>query len=111
MFLPAPFADGAVGSILYRRYTLSTPLGEAIRVLGIYTAGTYDIWSLAGRAKASCRAHVLSTLLGKSISQSKARVNVVVDTFYAQCQIGGGSPSERESNFVQYCENWDDEAE
>jgi hypothetical protein len=86
---------------------MSTPLGEAIRLLGIYTAGRYDIWVLAGRAKASCRAHVLSTLLGKTVPQSKAGVNAIRDAFYSACKITGETPSEREQNFAHVCDNYE----
>jgi hypothetical protein len=43
---------------------------EAIRLLGTYTAGRFDIWMLSGSAKASCRAHVMSTLLGVRVSSA-----------------------------------------
>lgn len=85
---------------------VSTPLGEAIRILGIYTAGRFDIWALSGPAKASCRAHVLSTLLNKSVPKSKAGVNAIRDAFYSACKIEGECPAHRESNFAKFCEEY-----
>ena len=82
---------------------MSTPLGEAIRVLGIYTAGRFDVWMLAGNQKASCRAHVMSILLGKSTPQSKSGVNAIRDAFYLACNITGECPSHREENFRTFC--------
>ncbi len=86
---------------------MSTPLGEAIRLLGIYTAGRYDVWILAGRAKASCRAHVLSTLLDKTVPQSKAGVNAIRDAFYSACRITGETINEREENFAAFINKYE----
>ncbi len=82
---------------------MSTPLGEAIRVLGIYTAGRFDVWALAGSARASCRAHVMSTLLNRRVPQSQAGVNAIQAAFYSACQITGETPNEREENLRAFC--------
>ena len=82
---------------------MNTPISEAIRILGIYTAGSFDIWALAGPAKASCRAHVLSTLLSKNTPQSKAGVNALRDAFYNACSIDGECPAHREEKFQMFC--------
>lgn len=87
---------------------MSTPLGEAIRILGIYTAGRYDIWSLSGPAKASCRAHVLSTLLDRTVPKSKAGVNAIRDAFWTACSITGECPAHREENFRSFCLKYED---
>ena len=86
---------------------MSTPLGEALRLLGIYTAGRYDIWALAGPRKASCRAHVLSTLLAKSVPQSKAGVNAIRDAFYSACNVTGETINEREENFSAFINKYE----
>jgi len=86
---------------------MSTPLGEAIRILGIYTASSFDIWALSGRAKASCRAHVLSILLSESTPQSKSSVNAIRDAFWSACGITGECPAERERKFQLFCQTYD----
>jgi hypothetical protein len=49
-----------------------------IKTLGIYTANTFDIWRLAGKRKASCRAHVMAELLGvDKIPQSKSGITAI----------------------------------
>jgi hypothetical protein len=81
---------------------VSTPVGEAIRILGIYTAGRFDIWMLAGSQKASARQHVLSVLLAKSVPKSKAGVNALRDAFYAAGNITGEYEAQRERNFLEW---------
>jgi hypothetical protein len=83
--------------------TLATePTMEAIRLLGIYTAGRFDIWALAGHAKASCRAHVLSVLTGIKTPQSKAGVNALREAFYLAGGITGDCLAEKEANFLAW---------
>ena len=86
---------------------VSTPLGEAIRVLGIYTAGSYNICDLSGPRHASQRAHVLSTLQARTVPQSKAGVNAIRDAFWSACQITGECPAHRESNFAEFCRTYE----
>ena len=86
---------------------MSTPLGEAIRVLGIYTAGRFDAWMLAGSARASCRAHVMSTLLNRRVPQSQSGVNAIRDAFYRECGIDGECPSEREEKLRAFCATYE----
>lgn len=50
---------------------------EFLRLLGVYTAGRFDVWALAGPAKASCRAHVMSALAMAKVPQSRAGVTVI----------------------------------
>ena len=78
---------------------------QAIKVLGTYSAGRYDVWSLAGSARASCRAHVMSTLLGVKTPRSKSGVNAIRQEFYDRLGITGtgGCPSEREDSFIAIC--------
>lgn len=84
--------------------TLATePTIEAIRLLGIYTGGTFDIWSLAGHAKASCRAHIMRVLIGlERCPQSKAGVNALREAFYLAGGITGECLAEREENFLAW---------
>ena len=78
-------------------------LKEAIRLLGIYSNHTYDIWVLAGRSRASSRAHVMSALAGKKTPQSKAGVNAIRQAFYALINPAGNCEAIRSKNFQQYC--------
>ncbi len=77
---------------------------EGLRLLGVYTAGRFDIWMLAGNAKASCRAHVMSVLTGERTPQSKAGVNAMVAAFHALAGVAGkGSCAAiREDMFVAW---------
>ena len=83
--------------------TESTTLQQAIRTLGAYTAGRFDIWLLAGPAKASCRAHVMSDLLGVRTPQSKSGVFAIRAEFYRQAGIAGGCEAQREESFREFC--------
>ena len=77
---------------------------EAIRLLGAYTANRFDVWTIAGNARASCRAHVMSALLGRKTPQSKSGVNAINDEFHRLAGIGGGGcEAARESMFIDYC--------
>jgi hypothetical protein len=81
---------------------MSTPVREAIRLLDIYTAGRFDIWMLSGNAKASCRAHVLSTLRGVATPKSKAGVTALREAFYQAGNITGECLAEREEVFIKW---------
>lgn len=72
---------------------------EALRLLGAYTAGRFDIWMLAGSSKASCRAHIMTALEGKKMPQSKSGVNAITAAFYAFAMPEGSCPAIREDNF------------
>lgn len=78
-------------------------MNEAIRLLGAYTGGRFDIWLLAGGSKASCRAHVMSVLTGQRVPQSKAGVNAIRSAFYARLGVTGEYEAQREQNFVAIC--------
>jgi hypothetical protein len=64
-----------------------TNLEETLRLIGTYTAGRYDLWVLAGNAKASVRAHIMSVLLGKKTPQAKSGVNALQSELYKQLGI------------------------
>jgi len=78
-------------------------LEKAIRLLGTYTANRFDIWILAGNARASCRAHVMSELLGKKTPQSKSGVNVIQDEFERQTKITGSCTADWDTKFREFC--------
>lgn len=76
---------------------------EGIRLLNTYTAGSFNLWVLAGHAKANVRARVMTGLLGKKAPQSKSGVNAIRDEFERQLGIVGGTASEREDEFIRIC--------
>lgn len=78
-------------------------LRGAIKLLGIYTGGKFDVWLLAGSAKASCRAHVMSVLHGTKIPQSKSGITAIREALYTQAKINGDYPAAREEAFLQFC--------
>jgi hypothetical protein len=75
---------------------------EAIRLLGIYTAGRFDIWMLAGSSKASCRAHVMSVLVNRKVSQKQAGINALRESLYAAGNISGSCEAHRQENFLAW---------
>lgn len=78
-------------------------LSEGIRLLGAYTAGRFDIWSLAGSYKAGCRAHVMSGLMGRRVPQSKSGVTALQSAFYDVIKPAGDWPAARDDAFVEFC--------
>jgi hypothetical protein len=75
---------------------------EATKLLGTYTAGRFDIWALAGSSRASCRAHVMSALMGRRIPQSKSGIYALREEFERRAGACGECNAERETNF----RNW-----
>lgn len=78
-------------------------MSEAVRLLGVYTAGRFDIWALAGSSKASCRAHVMSALLGRRAVQRESGVTALRSEFYRRLEIEGSCEAVRERNFISKC--------
>lgn len=78
---------------------------EAVRLLGVYTAGRYDFWILAGPSKASCRAHVMSALLGRKVPQSQSGVTMLRAAFHALAQPAGGCMAQRDESFEAWCQS------
>lgn len=76
---------------------------EAIRVLGAYTAGRFDLWILSGNPKARARAHIMSVLMDHDMPQSKSGINAMRETFYAKLGITGECLAEREEQFIKVC--------
>ncbi len=78
---------------------------EALRLLGVYTAGRFDPWILMGPAKASCRAHIMSVLQGKRVPQSKAGVTAIKDAFYAIAKPIGNCSAAQDEAFEQWAKS------
>ena len=81
---------------------------EAARLLGAYSGGRFDIWALAGRSKATCRQHVMTTLVKgkgaeKNLPQKDCGVNAMRDKFYEHINPPGDCIAARESYFVNWC--------
>lgn len=86
---------------------IRTNLHEAVRLLGTYTAGRFDIWMLAGNAKRTCRQHVMTVLIngkdGKKIPQKDCGVTMIRTKFYDLVQPQGDCLAARETYFIQWC--------
>ncbi len=80
-----------------------TNVERAVRLLGVYSAGRFDIWALAGSARGSQRAHVLSALAGVKVPQSKAGVNAIRSALYEAIGITGECEAHREDSFILHC--------
>jgi hypothetical protein len=76
---------------------------EAIRLLGVYTAGRFEPWDLAGDSKATCRTHVMSLLLGRKATVRESGVSALRATFYNLLNITGSCEADRHANFAKYC--------
>lgn len=84
---------------------VSDNVREAVRMLGEYTGGRFDIWALAGRGgKPRLRALILGTMEGRRVPQAKAGVYAIRAAFYAGVGAVGGCEAERERDFVQRCQ-------
>ena len=57
-------------------------VAEALRLYSAYTAGRFNAWDLAGSAKASCRAHIMSALYGRKVPQREAGVTAIREAFH-----------------------------
>lgn len=75
---------------------------SALKYLGAYTAGQFDFWMLAGNQKATCRAHVMSELMGKKMPQSKSGVTALREAFYAIAKPEGNCLAIQEKSFVEW---------
>jgi hypothetical protein len=77
---------------------------RAVKMLGDYTNGRFDVWGLAGPDRAGLRTQVMAALLGlPKVPKAKAGVNVIIAEFYARMKPEGGCPSHREDAFVEMC--------
>lgn len=81
---------------------------EAARLLGAYSGGQFDLWALAGKSKATCRQHVMTTLVKgkgaeKNLPQKDCGVNAMRDKFYEHINPPGDCIATREDYFVNWC--------
>lgn len=76
---------------------------EALRLTGVYTAGHFDLWTLVGPAKATCRAHIMSVLRGHRVPQARAGITVLQSTLWALCPtMPNDCIAVRESHWEQW---------
>ena len=80
-------------------------LREAVRLLDVYSGGNgrFDVWAIAGRSRASCRAHVMSVLQGRKIPQSKSGVYDLRAALWQAAGIDGGCIAEKDERFTDFC--------
>lgn len=83
--------------------TKTTNVLEAIRLFGAYTGGRFSFSLLTGPAKASCRTHILSALLGTRIPQSAAGINRLRDEMFNAGGIPDGCLAAKEDSMREYC--------
>ena len=76
---------------------------EGVKLLNAYTAGSFDVWALSGRSKASCRAHVMSVLNGVKTPQSKSGVTAIRTLLMDYVKPEGDCLAIRQRNFEVYC--------
>jgi hypothetical protein len=79
-------------------------LPKAIHLLGAHTGGRFDVWMLAGSARASARAWILSELTGRKVPQSQAGVNALRSALYAAAGVTGDCEAHRESTFLAWAQ-------
>lgn len=78
-------------------------VSEAVRLLGVYTAGRFDPWDLAGSSKASCRAHVMSALAGVRVPQSKSGVFAMEAALFAAVVVPRDCKATMTRVFIETC--------
>lgn len=77
---------------------------EAIRLLGIYTAERFD-FQLWGPAKASCRAHILSALMGECVPQRKAGITALRSALIALSGVHGSCIADTDARFTVWAKS------
>ena len=73
---------------------------EALKLLGVYSGNSFDVWRLAGPAKASCRAHIMSIFNDKRTPQSKSGVTVLRSSLWGLFNLSGNCQARRETDFI-----------
>ena len=78
---------------------------EAVRLLGVYTAGSFNVWDLSGSQKSSCRAHIMSHLLKGNMRPGVPHLQTVL------FKVAGIKPRRREMDvdaekkLIQWCQD------
>jgi hypothetical protein len=79
---------------------------KALNLLGTYTAGTFNIYALAGRYGVVRRVAVMSAIQGFKTPQAKAGINALRATFYDAAGISGGTLHDQERAFVAWAKRY-----
>ena len=74
---------------------------KALKSFSTYSAGNFDVWSLAGDAKASCRQHIMSELLGAKVPRAKCGVTAIREEFQRRLGATGDTIAAREGDFIK----------
>ena len=85
--------------------TLSELERSGLHFLGVYTGGRYDINTLAGSSKASCRAHVMSALYGKRMPRAKSGINAMWGAFFVIAGVEANCIRHREDAFIEWAQS------
>ena len=75
---------------------------EALRLLGSYTAGRFDVWMLSGPANAGVRARIMALLMGIRVAKNQAGVNAMWRAFFALARAENGCYADREAQFMAW---------
>src|SRR4051812_29473750 len=61
----------------------------ALKLVATYTGGSFNLWTMTGRSKASCRSHIMSVLTGEKTPQSKSGINALESALFAAVDAAG----------------------
>lgn len=83
--------------------TLISREREALRLLGEFTGGRYDIGMLAGPASVKRRQKIMSVLDGVSVPQKSAGISILTQRFIVMAGVGIEScPARRDDAFMEW---------
>lgn len=75
-------------------------LKEGLRVLGVYTAGRFDFYALAGDAKGTCRKHVMEALLEQKMPIAKCGITAMRQVFHLALGVQRDCIAREDDEFV-----------
>lgn len=81
-----------------RRRELKLEEREFLRLLSVYTNGSFNTFALSGSAKASCRAHCMSALRGKRVPQKDSGVTTLREELFRITDPDGDCLAAREES-------------
>jgi len=74
---------------------------KALRSFSTYSAGRFDVYSLAGDSKAKARQQVMSELMGAKVPRAKCGINAIKEEFQRRLGVTGATIAEREGNMIK----------
>lgn len=76
---------------------------EAVKLLGEFTRGTFNLWAISGQSNAKLRQRIMAALSGRAkVPQSEAGVNALQAAFYAVARPEGSCEARREPAFREW---------